>query len=243
MERAKRHLELLPLRVRLVAVMVVLLLLALTLTASATAALMRRDLMGRVDDDLQRAYPTVAQQALNTLRAPARNRLPSGYAVVFYPTDGTTPVEIDPTGASARPGVPDTLAITDPRVSSTDAFTIGTRDGSEQWRAVAGSLKDGSATFVVAVPLASVNHTVQQARPRSSCSSASSSSAPCADHGLVCRAARLPAAAPDRGHRGRDRRRGPRPPHPHANRQGRGHLVVAVAQRDARADRAVLRGP
>jgi two-component system OmpR family sensor kinase len=161
-ERAKGHLELLPLRVRLVAVMVVLLLLALTMTASATAALMRRDLMGRVDDDLQRAFPTVAQQALNSLRAPTRNRLPSGYAVVFYPADGTTAVEIDPTGASARPGVPDSLPLTDPRVSSPDAFTIGTRDGSGKWRAVAGSLKDGSATFIVAVPLASVSHTVRR---------------------------------------------------------------------------------
>src|SRR6478672_9055608 len=114
----KRHLEALPLRVRLVAVMVVLLLLALTLTAAATAALMRRDLMSRVDDDLKRASPIVAQQALNTLRAPTRNRLPSGYAVVFYPTDDTPAVEIDPTGAVIRPGVPDTLPLDDPRVTS-----------------------------------------------------------------------------------------------------------------------------
>ncbi|GAA2168051.1 HAMP domain-containing sensor histidine kinase [Pedococcus bigeumensis] len=158
----KRHLEALPLRVRLVAVMLALLLLALTLTAAATAALMRRDLMGRVDDDLQRAYPTVAQQALDSLRAPTRNRLPSGYAVVFYPTDGTPAVEIDPTGASARPGVPDSLSISDPRVSSPDAFTIGTKDGSGQWRAVAGRLRDNSATFIVAVPLSSVSHTVRR---------------------------------------------------------------------------------
>ncbi|WP_082592296.1 cell wall metabolism sensor histidine kinase WalK [Phycicoccus sp. Soil803] len=160
--RAKEQLELLPLRVRLVAVMLVLLLVALTLTAAATAALMRRDLMGRVDGDLQRAYPTVAQQALNTLRAPTRNRLPSGYAVVFYPTDGTPAVEIDPTGASARPGVPDKLPLTDARVDSPEAFTIGTKDGSGQWRAVAGRLRDDSATFIVAVPLSSVSHTVRR---------------------------------------------------------------------------------
>lgn len=158
----KRHLEALPLRVRLVAVMVVLLLLALTLTASATAALMRRDLMSRVDDDLKRASPTVAQQALNTLRAPTRNRLPSGYAVVFYPTDGTPAVEIDPTGAATRPGVPDTLALDDPRVTSLEAFTIGSRNGSGQWRAYAGNLRDESATFIVAVPLTSVSHTVRR---------------------------------------------------------------------------------
>lgn len=161
-ERAKGQLELLPLRVRLIAVMLVLLLLALTLTAAATAALMRRDLMSRVDDDLKRASPTVAQQALNTLRAPTRNRLPSGYAVVFYPTDGSTAVEIDPTGAVTRPGVPDTLALDDPRVTSLEAFTIGSRDGSGQWRAYAGNLRDESATFIVAVPLSSVSHTVRR---------------------------------------------------------------------------------
>ncbi|NYG07224.1 two-component system OmpR family sensor kinase [Phycicoccus badiiscoriae] len=161
-ERVRHRLEDLPLRIRLIAVMVLLLLLALTVTASATAALMRRDLMGRVDDDLQRAYPTVAQQALDALRAPARSRLPSGYAVVFYPTDGTTPVEIDPTGASDRPAVPASLAITDPRVDSPAAFTIRTKDGSGQWRAVAGRLRDNSATFIVAVPLASVSHTVRR---------------------------------------------------------------------------------
>jgi two-component system OmpR family sensor kinase len=161
-DAATRKLETLPLRLRLIAVMLVLLLLALTLTAAATAALMRRDLISRVDDDLQRAYPTVAQQALDTLRAPTRNRLPSGYAVVFYPADGSTAVEIDPTGADARPGVPDTLPLTDPRVTSPDAFTIGTRGGSGEWRAVAGKLRNGSATFIVAVPMATVSHTVRR---------------------------------------------------------------------------------
>jgi two-component system OmpR family sensor kinase len=161
-DRLHHRLEDLPLRVRLVSVLLVLLLVALTLTAGATAALMRRDLLGRVDQDLQRAYPTVAQQALDTLRAPTRSRLPSGYAVVFYPTDGTNAVEIDPTGLDSRPGVPATLPLDDPRVTATDAFTIGSRDGTSQWRAVAGKLRDNSATFIVAVPLASVSHTVRR---------------------------------------------------------------------------------
>lgn len=160
--KVTRQLEALPLRVRLIAVLLVLLLLALTLTAAATAALMRRDLMSRVDQDLKRAYPAVAQQALDTLRNQSPNRLPSGYAVVFYPTDGSPAVEIDPTGLSSRPSVPDQLPLDDPRVSSTAAFTIASRDTAGSWRAVAGRLRTNTATFVVAVPLQSVDHTVRR---------------------------------------------------------------------------------
>ncbi|WP_270886758.1 sensor histidine kinase [Pedococcus sp. 5OH_020] len=157
-----RHLQALPLRVRLVSVLLLLLLLALTLTASATAALMRQDLMSRVDQDLDRAYPAVAQQALDTLRSQSPNRLPSGYAVVFYPTDGSQAVEIDPTGLSSKPEVPEDLPLKDPRVSSTKPFTIGSQDGDGEWRAIAGRLRSNTATFVVAVPLQSVDHTVRR---------------------------------------------------------------------------------
>ena len=67
--RVTRRLEALPLRLRLVAILMVLLLLALVLTASATAVLMRRDLIGRVDDDLQRAKVPVARQAASLIAA------------------------------------------------------------------------------------------------------------------------------------------------------------------------------
>jgi two-component system, OmpR family, sensor kinase len=157
-----RRLEALPLRLRLVAVMLVLLLVALSLTAAATAALMRRDLMNRVDQDLQRAYPTVAQQALDRLRTQNPNRLPSGYAVVFYPADGSAAVEIDPTGVSSQPDVPESLPLSDPRVSSPETFTIRSEGDPTQWRAVAGRLRNNSATFIVAVPLSSVSQTVRR---------------------------------------------------------------------------------
>ena len=89
--------------------MLVLLLLALTLTAAATAALMRRDLIGRVDDDLQRALAQpVAQQALNDLRA-ARPATACPAATPWSSTPPTAPTRstIDPTGESTAPGVPD----------------------------------------------------------------------------------------------------------------------------------------
>lgn len=159
---ATRQLEALPLRVRLVAVLLVLLLLALTLTASATAALMRRDLLGRVDQDLQRAWPSVAQQALNTLEQQRGTRLPSGYAVVFYPADGSDPIEIDPTGQSIRPARPATLPLKSPLVLHGDPFTLGAGGSGTQWRAIAGRTRDFTATFIVAVPLQSVERTVKR---------------------------------------------------------------------------------
>jgi two-component system OmpR family sensor kinase len=162
LDRARGGLEALPLRARLIAVLLVLLLAALTLTAAATAALLRRDLMQRVDADLQRAYPSVAQQALDTLRRQSTNRLPSGYAVVFYPTDGSAAYEIDPTGTRSKPVLPDELPLTDPRVTEPVVFTVPTLDGPGHWRAVAGKLRNQSATFIVAVPLASVSQTVRR---------------------------------------------------------------------------------
>jgi two-component system OmpR family sensor kinase len=142
--------------------MLVLLLLALTLTGSATAALMRRDLIAKVDQDLRRAAPVLAAQALQQLRPQSRVRLPSGYAVVFLPTDGSDPVTVStPTGESMHPAVPP-LPLDDRRVRSGRPFTIGSTDGDMQWRAVAGSLRDGSATFAAAVPLSSVDRTVRR---------------------------------------------------------------------------------
>ena len=161
-ERVTRRLEALPLRLRLIAILLVLLMAALTLTASATAVLMRKDLVAGVDKDLQRAWPTVAQQALVTLATQSRSRLPTGYAVVFYPTDGTRPVEIDPTGAQPRPDAPDTLPLDSPHVRTNAPFTMASLDSDTMWRAVGGHLKDRSATFIVAVPLEGVDRTVRR---------------------------------------------------------------------------------
>ena len=162
LQRVSRRLEALPLRLRLIAILLVLVMVALALTAGVTAVLMRRDLVAAVDKDLQRAWPTVARQALDTLRTQSRSRLPTGYAVVFYPTDGSRAVEIDPTGAQLRPDVPDTLPLDSPHVRTDRPFTIGSREGDTAWRAVGGRLTDDSATFLVAVPLEPVDRTVRK---------------------------------------------------------------------------------
>lgn len=159
LRRAGEALHALPLRLRLVAVVLVLLLLALTLTGGATAYLMRRDLTQKVDQDLRAAAVPVARQAFERLMRETRRGIPTGYAVVFLPTSGGEVQGVNPTGEPLHPDVPQ-LGLDDPRVRSGAPFTIGSVDGDMQWRAVAGRLSDGSATFVVAVPLRGVERTV-----------------------------------------------------------------------------------
>lgn len=157
----KRRLEALPLRVRLVAVMLVLLLMALTLTASATAALMRRDLVGRVDQQLRLAAEPVAKQAFNDLGSAISEGIPNGYAFIILPNDGRAPIAANPIGEPMHPAVP-TLTTDSVQVRTGDPFTIGSRDGELKWRAIAGTLRGSEAVAVVAVPLRSVDRTVRQ---------------------------------------------------------------------------------
>ena len=157
----KRHLEALPLRVRLIAVMLVLLLLALTLTAAATAALMRRDLVSRVDVQLRLAAEPVAKQAFNDLGSAISEGIPNGYAFIILPNDGRAPIAANPIGEPMHPAVP-TLTTDSVQVRTGDPFTIGSRDGQLKWRAIAGTLRGSEAVAVVAVPLRSVDRTVRQ---------------------------------------------------------------------------------
>jgi two-component system, OmpR family, sensor kinase len=156
-----RRLEALPLRVRLIAVLLVLLLLALTLTASATAALMRRDLVGGVDRQLQLAAEPVAQQAFNDLGTAISEGIPNGYAFVVLPNDGRPPIAANPVGESLHPDVP-ALTVRSSQVRSGEPFTIGSRDGELKWRAIAGQLGGSNAVVVVAVPLGGVDRTVRK---------------------------------------------------------------------------------
>jgi two-component system OmpR family sensor kinase len=156
-----RRLEALPLRVRLVAVLIVLLLLALTLTAGATAYLMRRQLTAAIDEDLRLAVRPVAAQAIRQLSRETSRGLPTGYAFVLLPVDGSDPVTLNPTGESMHPAV-GPIPLDDERVVEAEPFTIGSTDGPMRWRAIAGRLSDSSATFVVAVPMRDVDRNVSR---------------------------------------------------------------------------------
>ena len=159
--RVTRRLEALPLRVRLVAILMVLLVLALLLTASATAVLMRRDLIGRVDQDLRRAKIPVAQQAVESLVREGRRGLPNTYAVVFLPTGGGEAIGLYPTNEPLHPAIPP-LPLDDRRVRTGEPFTVGSTDGAMSWRVVAGRVRGDAATFAVATPLRSVDRTVRR---------------------------------------------------------------------------------
>ena len=158
---ANPRLAALPLRVRLIALLVLLLLVALTLTSIATSAMMRRQLMDSTDRDLNAAAVPTASQVLAQLLHNRGEGIPTNYAVRFMPTDGSTPYEVNPTGERLHPDIP-TLALNDPRVVNGTLFTVQSTDGEMRWRVVPGALRDGSATFAVAVPLRGVDTTVQQ---------------------------------------------------------------------------------
>jgi len=159
---AARRIEVLPLRVRLVALLVSVLLVALTLTSIATSAVMRRQLMDSTDRDLNAAAEPTASQVLSQLfNRRQQGILPTNYAVRFMPTDGSAAFAVNPTGEPLHPDIP-TLALNDPRVQHGTIFTVGSTDGEMRWRVVPGQLRDGSATFTVAVPLRGVDTTVQR---------------------------------------------------------------------------------
>ena len=159
--RVAPRLAALPLRVRLMALLLLLLLVALTLTSIATSAMMRRQLMDSTDRDLQAAAGPTASQVLSQLFNRHQEGIPTNYAVRFMPTNGSRPFAVNPPGERLHPNIP-TLALNDPRVVNGTTFTVGSTDGEMRWRVVPGALRDGSATFAVAVPLRGVDTTVQR---------------------------------------------------------------------------------
>jgi two-component system OmpR family sensor kinase len=163
-----RPLTVLPMRVRLVALLVSLLLIALALTSIATTAVMRQQLMASTDRDLQTAAVPTAQLVMSRVANRHDEGIPTNYAFLFMPTDGSgfAPFAINPTGERQHPNIP-VLAPTDPRVGSAASaigppFTVSSTDGEMRWRVVAGRFDRGLGTFAVAAPLRGVDTTVQR---------------------------------------------------------------------------------
>jgi len=157
--RVTRPIQVLPMRVRLVALLVSLLLVALTLTSFATSALMRRQLMDSIDRDLRAAAIPTAAHAL--IHRTDEAGIPTNYAVKFIPTNGDSPYGSLPTGEHLQPDIPN-LTLTDARVQHGTPFTVNSVNGVMRWRVIPGVLSDGSATFAVAVPLRGLDTTVDR---------------------------------------------------------------------------------
>src|ERR1035437_205388 len=81
--RVTRPIEVLPMRVRLVALLVSLLLVALTLTSFATSALMRRQLMDNADRDLVAAAVPTASRLVRSLGDKPIHRLDAGQSTAM----------------------------------------------------------------------------------------------------------------------------------------------------------------
>ncbi len=148
------RLESLPLHSRLIAVVSLLTAVALALTTAFTAYLLRRDLIGQLDQDLARTAAVVANASPTTT-------IRTSFAVLISPTNGREPALYRATGISATPAIP-TLPASAAAVRTGKAFTVGSSDADVDWRVVAGELRNGTATFAVATPLTNANHTVNR---------------------------------------------------------------------------------
>ena len=156
MARVVRRLEAVPLRRRLVGIVGVFVGAALVLTTLATAYLMRSDLMDGIDAELESVASPVAQQAVEDLRDPGA-ALPTNYAFVLQTSRGG--LLRMPTARYSRPRVP-VLPVDDPRVTTSEPFTVVSENGRDRWRFIAGRVQGEQATFAVGLPLERVTHTV-----------------------------------------------------------------------------------
>lgn len=150
----------LPLRVRLVAIVLTLLTVALLALSVTSAILTRRDLLDRVDAELQAVAAPVATQALGVLDTSGGQGVPTNYAFSLMSVDGTPVHVVNPSNELMKPAWP-RIAIDDPRVLTGQPFTVPSQRGDLSWRFVAGRV-GSDATFAVGVPLRSVNKTVQR---------------------------------------------------------------------------------
>ncbi len=153
-EALRRRLESIPLRSRLIAVLSLLTAVALVLTTAFTAYLLRRDLVGQLDQDLSRTAAVVRTASPTTT-------IRTSFALLLAPSNGAEPVLFRPNGISATPAIPP-LQPTSAVVRTGRPFTVGSSDADIDWRVVAGIRSDGSGTFAVATPLTAVSHTVNR---------------------------------------------------------------------------------
>lgn len=145
---------------RLIAVLVVLLVLALLLSSTVTAMLMRSYLLDRTDAELRIAAVPVATKVLEQYRYQSRIDIPRSYAMVVMRADGSPEATFWPADGD-RPAVPP-LARDDPRIRDGSIFTVGSVDGTGDWRVIAGPLANGTGTYAVAASLQGVRQTLSR---------------------------------------------------------------------------------
>jgi two-component system OmpR family sensor kinase len=158
-----------PLRVRLVAILVVLALVALSVTAAVAVALLRNELVAKVDAQVTAVADGVTGGGpLSGLGNPQdpESQLPSSqYAVVILDSGIQVPIgrRLDDMSSA-----PDVSGITPAVVARHDGkpFTVDATHGSDDWRVVAvrvtASRTGSPGTLVVGQSLRDVHDTVAQ---------------------------------------------------------------------------------
>jgi two-component system, OmpR family, sensor kinase len=149
-----------PLRIKLVVALLALVTLGLAGTGAAATAVLRQNLLDRVDAQLT-SYAS-------NLRFPQRAwrggvDLPSAFRVVVLDSAGQ---EVDEIGTPLRdtgsgPEVP-AITVEQALERAGRPFTVNDREGGSQWRAVVLPLRGGAGSVVIAVSLAEVDHTVRE---------------------------------------------------------------------------------
>ena len=163
--RTRARLQALPLRVRLVAVVVLLLAAALAASGLIVNVLLRNYLLARTDDELhtyagiavQLDYPTEPTAVIQPLIQP-------NFTVRMSLLDGSGPLPLFAavTEPTAQPAIP-VLSSTDARVTHSTPFTVPSQtDDDIRWRVMAGVNDQSDAVYAVAVPLRTLEETLNR---------------------------------------------------------------------------------
>lgn len=158
-----------PLRFRFVAITVCLLLVGLAIVGVTALNLLKRSLIGQVDDKLTSAAQEVAEEATRSTiggSSESTHGAPTDYCVLVAAADGTQLgsrcLNQSRTAAAKVPVIP---AYTSQQVQAlTKPFTVVSADGTGHWRVIGGTFVDGSGSVYVALPLESADATMAQMR-------------------------------------------------------------------------------
>ena len=158
----RKHLSAVPIRHRLVLIVVVVLGLGLTVAGTTTGMLLRAYLLEQTDEQIAAAARNVNIDTLQQLGADpdAGSVMPSDYFLrLRFP--GAAPADIVASYTVPRYGRPE---LPDSVEQLGEAYTVGSSDARQRWRAVTYGVQDAptGTTLTVALPLAGVDETTYQ---------------------------------------------------------------------------------
>lgn len=150
----------LPLRWRLLGVTMSLILVALVLTLVASGALLRGYLLRQADHELRLYGASVTTLQISQLQQ-GKPGLPTGFTLRVQPV-GEEEFSIGEAVTTTDEADTPVVRPDDPRVQDGETFPIDSvEEGGVEWLALALASADGTATFVIALPLGELRETVR----------------------------------------------------------------------------------